>query len=112
MLTNVILGMCAGRWGRNGSSRRRIISPRFAKVRCRRDRSFCSLIMPAGSPQIHNIGACKSLQKEQGSILDFAPFLCSGACVAPSSFFMHLHAPILIGTVLRQKRAASVENEI
>ena len=65
-----------------------------------------------GSPQIHNIGACKSLQKEQGSILDFAPFLCSGACVAPSSFFMHLHAPILIGTVLRQNRAASVENEI
>ena len=29
LATSVILGMCAGRWGRNGSSRRRIISPTF-----------------------------------------------------------------------------------
>ena len=50
--TSVILGMCAGRWGRNGSSLRRIRSPSFAKFRCRRDRSLSNGIPPAGDPQI------------------------------------------------------------
>ena len=50
--TSVILGMCAGRWGRNGSSRRRIRSPTFAKFRMDRDRSLSNGIPPAGDPQI------------------------------------------------------------
>ena len=50
--TSVILGMCAGRWGRNGSSLRRISSPKLAKVRCRRDRSLSNGMPPAGDPQI------------------------------------------------------------
>ena len=52
MLTSVILGMCAGRWGRNGSPRRRIRSPTLANARCRRDPLFCIGIPPAGTPQI------------------------------------------------------------
>ena len=51
MLTNVILGMCAGRWGRNGSSQRRINPQKAAKIRCRRDRGFYSGIPPAGTPK-------------------------------------------------------------
>ena len=51
MLTNVILGMCAGRWGRNGSSQRRIRTPKLAKIRCRRDRGFYLGILPAGTPK-------------------------------------------------------------
>ena len=49
--TSVILGMCAGRWGRNGSSQRRIISPKVAKSRCRRDRSLTIAMVPAGTPK-------------------------------------------------------------
>ena len=33
LATSVILGMCAGRWGRNGSSRQRIDPQKLAKVR-------------------------------------------------------------------------------
>ena len=55
MLTNVILGMCAGRWGRNGSSERRIRSPKVAKFRCRRDRGFNLGIPPAGTPKYWSV---------------------------------------------------------
>ena len=51
LATSVILGMCAGRWGRNGSSRRRIRSPKAAKIRCRRDRSLTIAMVPAGTPK-------------------------------------------------------------
>ena len=51
LATSVILGMCAGRWGWNGSSQRRIRSPNFAKIRCRRDRGFYLGIPPAGTPK-------------------------------------------------------------
>ena len=51
LATSVILGMCAGRWGRNGSSRRRIRAPKFAKIRCRRDRSLTIAMVPAGTPK-------------------------------------------------------------
>ena len=50
MLTNVILGMCAGRWGRSGSWRRRIISPKSAKFRWYRDRSLTIALVPAADP--------------------------------------------------------------
>ena len=52
LATSVILGMCAGRWGRNGSSQRRIRAPKSAKFRCRRDRGFYFRIPPAETPQI------------------------------------------------------------
>ena len=51
VLTSVILGMCAGRWGRNGSSQRRIGSPKFAKFRCRRDRGFYIGILRGLTPK-------------------------------------------------------------
>ena len=51
LATSVILGMCAGRWGRNGSSRRRISAPNFAKSRLDRDRGFYLGIPPAGTPK-------------------------------------------------------------
>ena len=43
--------MCAGRWGRNGSSERQKASPKLAKVRCRRDRSLTIAMVPAGTPK-------------------------------------------------------------
>ena len=48
MLTNVILGMCAGRWGRNGSSERRKDSP---KVGVDEIVVFIWGIPPAGTPK-------------------------------------------------------------
>ena len=51
LATSVILGMCAGRWGRSGSSQRRRRSQKFAKTRCRRDRGFYLGIPPAGTPK-------------------------------------------------------------
>ena len=47
--------MCAGRWGRNGSSRRRISAPKVAKFRCRRDRGFYLGIPPAGTPKYWSV---------------------------------------------------------
>ena len=51
LATSVILGMCAGRWGRNGSSQRRIKSPKVANFRCRRDRSLTIAMIFAGTPK-------------------------------------------------------------
>ena len=51
LATSVILGMCAGRWGRNGSSRRRISAPKLAKFWLDRDRGFYLGIPPAGTPK-------------------------------------------------------------
>ena len=55
LATSVILGMCAGRWGRNGSSLRRIRSPNFANSRCRRDRSLTSAMIFAGTPKYWSV---------------------------------------------------------
>ena len=98
--------------GKVGSERKFATSDNFANGRLGRDPCFYSRIPPAGPPKILYCYRGFSTQKDRGSILDLAPFLCSGACVAPSSFFMRLHAPILRGPLLRQNRAASVENEI
>ena len=55
LATSVILGMCAGRWGRNGSSRRRIRSPKAAKFRLDRDRGFYLGNPPAGTPKYWSV---------------------------------------------------------
>ena len=55
LATSVILGMCAGRWGRNGSSRRRIRAPKSAKTRLVRDRGFYLGIPPAGTPKYWSV---------------------------------------------------------
>ena len=43
--------MRAWRVGRNRSSQRRIVAPKLAKFRCRRDRGFYLGIPPAGTPK-------------------------------------------------------------
>ena len=55
LATSVILGICAGRWGRDGSSQRRKSSPPRAKFRCRRDRGFYLGIPPAGTPKYWSV---------------------------------------------------------
>ena len=55
LATSVILGMCAGRWGRNGSSERRINPQKLAKTRCQRDRSLTIALVPAADPLLPSL---------------------------------------------------------
>ena len=64
LATSVILGMCAGRWGRNGSSQRRIITTNFGVGEIGRLTSCGS---PAGDPQIPS--ADKGIWREKKSYL-------------------------------------------
>ena len=50
--TSVILGMCAGRWGRSRSSSPRKNSPKVAKIRMRREWSLTIAFVSAGDHQI------------------------------------------------------------